>query len=44
MMGSGRVSVVRWDVRKGVESEVRRIGGWRWNWVFPDKWTPSRGT
>ena len=36
MMGLGRESAVRWDVRKGVKSEVRRIGGWRWNWVSPD--------
>ena len=28
---------MRWDVRKGVESEVRRIGGRRQNWVSPDK-------
>ena len=35
-MGLGRESVVRWDVGKDVESEVRGIGGWRWNWVFPD--------
>ena len=35
-MGLGRESAVRWDVRKGVKSEVRKIGGWRWNWVSPD--------
>ena len=29
-------TVVRRGVRKGVESEVRGIGGWRWNWVSPD--------
>ena len=30
-MGLGRESVMRWDVRKGVESEVGRIGGQRQN-------------
>ena len=27
---------MRRDVRKGVKSEVRGIGGRRWNWVSPD--------
>ena len=35
-MGLGRESAMRWNVRKGVESEVRRIGGQRQNWVSPD--------
>ena len=29
---------MRRDVRQGVESEVRGIGGWRWNWVSPDRY------
>ena len=42
-MGLGRESAVRWDVRKGVESEVGGIGGQRWNWVSPDIYPPFKG-